>query len=55
MRFTERLARIVDTCRIDGINPFHLLIDMVDASFSGKHSIPDLCPLRGIESPGLSH
>lgn len=42
MRFTERLSTVVGTCRINGINPFHFLVDMVDASFSGKHTVPDL-------------
>jgi len=42
MRFTERLSTVVGTCRINGVNPFKFLVDMVGASFSVKHSIPTL-------------
>jgi transposase len=42
MRFTERLSTVIGTCRINGINPFHFIVDMVSASFSGKHTIPTL-------------
>ena len=42
MRFTERRSTVVGTCRINDINPFHFLVDMIGASFSDKHTVPDL-------------
>lgn len=42
MRFTERLSTVIGTCRINGINPFHFIVNMVNASFSGKHTLPTL-------------
>ena len=27
MRFTERLSTVIGTCRINGINPFHFLVN----------------------------
>ena len=45
MRFTERLSTVVGTCRINGINPFKFLVDMVGASFSSKLTLPTLPPV----------
>lgn len=45
MRFTERLSTVVGTCRINGINPFKFLVDMVGASFSRKLTFPTLPPV----------
>ena len=42
MRFTERLSTVVGTCRINGVNPFKFLVDMVAASFSSKLALPTL-------------
>jgi transposase len=45
MRFTERLSTVVGTCRINGINPFIFLVDMVAASFSSNLAPPTLPPV----------
>jgi hypothetical protein len=37
MRFTERLSTVIGTCRINGINPFHFLVEMITASFAEEH------------------
>ncbi|KJR99390.1 MAG: hypothetical protein VR65_16410 [Desulfobulbaceae bacterium BRH_c16a] len=42
LRFTERLSTVVGTCRINGINPFHFLLEVVDNRFSGKQTVPTL-------------
>jgi len=41
-RFTERLSSIIGTCRINGINPFHFLVEVVGSRFSDKHTITNL-------------
>jgi len=45
MRFTERLSSVVGTCRINGINPFKFMVDMVAASFSSKIAPTTLPPV----------
>ena len=45
MRFTERLSTVVGTCRINDINPFIFLVDMVAASFSSNLAPPTLPPV----------
>jgi transposase len=42
LRFTERLSTVVGTCRINGINPFNFLVELVGNRFSGKHAVPTL-------------
>ncbi len=37
LRFTERLSTVVGTCRINGINPFHFLTQIITAGFSDKN------------------
>jgi hypothetical protein len=37
MRFTERLSTVIGTCRINGINPFHFLVEMITAGFAEEH------------------
>jgi transposase len=37
MRFTERLSTVIGTCRINGINPFHFLVEMITAGFTEEH------------------
>jgi transposase len=40
LRFTERLLTVVGTCRINGINPFNFLVEVVGNKFSGKYTVP---------------
>lgn len=42
LRFTERLSTVVGTCRINGINPFNFLVEVVGNRFSGKQTVPNL-------------
>jgi transposase len=45
LRFTERMLSIVGTCRMHGVNPYHFLTKVINASFSGEGSLPDLSRL----------
>ena len=41
-RFTERLLTVVRTCQMHGVNAFECLVKIMNANFSGQHSVPSL-------------
>jgi len=41
-RFAESLLSVTATCKLHGVNAFHFLTAVVRASFSTKHSLPEL-------------
>ena len=45
-RFVERLFTVTRTCRLQGVNSFHFLADLMTATFKGQTlpSLPNLLP-----------
>ena len=41
-RFTERMMSIIGTCRINSINPFNFLVEVVSTRFIDKHTVTTL-------------
>lgn len=40
-RYAERLFSVIQTCRMQGVNPFHFLAELMEANFGGK-AVPSL-------------
>lgn len=40
-RYAERLFSVIQTCRMQGVNPFHFLVGLMQADFGGK-AVPSL-------------
>jgi transposase len=35
-RYAERLFSVIQTCKMQGVNPFHFLAELMDAHFRGN-------------------
>jgi hypothetical protein len=55
MRFIERLSTVICTCRVNGINMFNFLVEMISVGFAEKHNISNLNAIpTELNRPGAS-